>query len=189
MIYQKLKSAAEQTNTFKVYKREDIPKKYHYGNNTRVGSIFIIAEVGYAFQNLYDAIKYYKQKFNITGNFALYLYTYRHFYRTSFNIKLLFPVNNQTEFGLHGYSNEAVEMHPFFFASGPAFLPECKLEPFNNTDLFPLFCKILDLQCPKVNGTLSHITKCLRTQTEDSSISTYRTICKYSFEEFYIKCI
>lgn len=71
-IYQKLKSAAEQTRTFKVYKREDIPKKFHYGDNIRVGPIFVIAEVGYAFQNIYDAIEYYKKKFNITGNFILY---------------------------------------------------------------------------------------------------------------------
>lgn len=139
-IYEKLKSAAEQTKTFKVYKREDIPKKYHYGNNTRVGPIFVIAEVGYAFQNLYDTIEYYKRKFNIT-------------------------VTNRTEFGLHGYSNEATDMHPFFFANGPAFVPNCVLEPFNNTDLFPLFCEILNLQCPMVNGTLSHVTKCLRIQT------------------------
>ncbi|XP_014474847.1 PREDICTED: bis(5'-adenosyl)-triphosphatase enpp4-like [Dinoponera quadriceps] len=139
-IYQKLKSAAEQTRTFKVYKREDIPKKYHYGDNSRVGPIFVIAEVGYAFQNLYDAIEYYKKKFNVT-------------------------INNQTEFGLHGYNNEDEQMHPFFFASGPAFIPGCKLDPFNNTDLFPLFCKILDLKCPVVNGTLSHVTKCLRTQS------------------------
>lgn len=70
-------------------------------------------------------------------------------------------VNNQTEFGLHGYDNEDPKMHPFFFANGPAFTPGCKLDPFNNIDLFPLFCKILDLECPTVNGTLSHITKCL----------------------------
>ncbi|XP_011169076.1 ectonucleotide pyrophosphatase/phosphodiesterase family member 5 [Solenopsis invicta] len=151
IIYQKLKFAAEQTKTFKVYKREDIPKKYHYGNNTRVGPIFVIAEVGYAFQNLYDAIEFYKQKFNIT-------------------------VNNQTEFGLHGYNNEAKEMHPFFFANGPAFIPRCKLEPFNNTDLFPLFCEILHLKCPKVNGTLSHLTKCLRTQSKYVPITTYKIL-------------
>lgn len=73
-IYQKLKSAAEQTKTFKVYKREDIPRKYYYSNNSRIGPIFVIAEVGYAFQNLYDVIEYYKQKFNITGNYIV-LYT------------------------------------------------------------------------------------------------------------------
>ncbi|XP_020280186.1 ectonucleotide pyrophosphatase/phosphodiesterase family member 5-like [Pseudomyrmex gracilis] len=151
MIYQSLKTAANRTKTFKVYKREDIPKKYHYGNNTRVGPIFVIAEVGYAFQNLYESIEYYKKHFNVT-------------------------VNNQTEFGLHGYNNEATEMHPFFFANGPAFIPGCKLEPFNNTDLFPLFCKILNLKCPTVNGTLCHITKCLRSQSRDISLSTYRML-------------
>ncbi|XP_012530934.1 ectonucleotide pyrophosphatase/phosphodiesterase family member 5 isoform X2 [Monomorium pharaonis] len=166
IIYQKLKSAAEQTKTFKVYKREDIPKKYHYGNNTRVGPIFVIAEVGYAFQNLNDAIEYYKKKFNIT-------------------------VNNQTEFGLHGYNNEAREMHPFFFANGPAFMPRCKLEPFNNTDLFPLFCEILNLKCPRVNGTLSHITKCLRTRSKDTNIpiSTYKMFIAVMLTTTGIFCI
>lgn len=72
IIYQSLKQAAAKTMTFRVYKREEIPKKYHYGNNTRVGPIFVIAEVGYAFQNLLDTIEYYKKKFNITG---IYLVT------------------------------------------------------------------------------------------------------------------
>jgi len=74
-----------------------------------------------------------------------------------------------------------MEMHPFFFANGPAFIPGCVLEPFNNTDLFPLFCKILDLECPMTNGTLSHVTKCLRTQSNDTSVSTYRLLRKYRF--------
>lgn len=51
-----------------MYKREEIPKKYHYSNNTRIGPIFVIAEVGYAFQILYQNIERYKKKFNITGN-------------------------------------------------------------------------------------------------------------------------
>ncbi|XP_076239132.1 ectonucleotide pyrophosphatase/phosphodiesterase family member 5 isoform X2 [Calliopsis andreniformis] len=150
-IYQALKQAAERTKTFKVYKREEIPLKYHYGNNTRVGPIFVIAEVGYAFQNLLDTIEFYKKKFNIT-------------------------VNSDSEFGLHGYDNAAIEMHPFFFAKGPAFMPQCKMEPFNNLDLFPLFCKILDIQCPTVNGTLSHVTKCLKKHQQDIAVIAYRMI-------------
>ncbi|XP_060820858.1 ectonucleotide pyrophosphatase/phosphodiesterase family member 5-like [Bombus pascuorum] len=137
MIYQTLKQAALKLKTFRVFKRDEIPKKYHYGNNTRVGPIFVIAEIGYAFQNLLDNIEYYKKKFNIT-------------------------VTSDSEFGLHGYDNEAIGMHPFFFANGPAFMPQCKLKPFNNLDLFPLFCEILDLQCPIGNGTISHLTKCLK---------------------------
>ncbi|XP_031845101.1 bis(5'-adenosyl)-triphosphatase enpp4 isoform X2 [Nomia melanderi] len=151
LIYQLLKQASEKTKTFTVYKREEIPQKYHYGNNTRVGPIFVIAEVGYAFQHLLDTIEFYKKKFNIT-------------------------VNSDSEFGLHGYDNEITEMHPFFFAKGPAFIPKCKLEPFHNTDLFPLFCKILDLECPVVNGTLSHLTKCLKKHQEDITVIAYRMI-------------
>lgn len=59
---------ASKLRKFRVYRREEIPKKYHYGNNTRIGPIFVIAEVGYAFQNLLDNIEFYKKKFNITGN-------------------------------------------------------------------------------------------------------------------------
>lgn len=98
--------------------------------------------------------------------YCTHVYSYARRCRIVFNIESLFPiiVNNQTEFGLHGYDNEDAEMYPFFFANGPAFIPGCKLDPFNNTDLFPLFCQLLDLKCPTVNGTLSHVIKCLRTQ-------------------------
>ncbi|XP_033178652.1 bis(5'-adenosyl)-triphosphatase enpp4 isoform X3 [Bombus impatiens] len=156
IIYQTLKQAALKSKTFRVFKRDEIPKKYHYGNNTRIGPIFVIAEIGYAFQNLLDNIEYYKKKFNITGYLCL--------------------VTSDSEFGLHGYDNEAIEMHPFFFANGPAFMPKCKLEPFNNLDLFPLFCKILDLQCPIGNGTISHLTKCLKKHQQDITVIAYRLI-------------
>lgn len=145
IIYQNLKSAAEETLNFKVYRRHEIPQKYHYGNNKRVGPIFVIANVGYAFQNLYDTIEYYKKKFNIT-------------------------VDNTSEFGLHGYDNEAVEMHPIFFAKGPAFLPGCKLKPFKNTDLFPLFCKILDIKCPQTNGSLADVSQCLQSHPNNADV-------------------
>lgn len=152
LIYNNLKNAAEKTMTFKVYRKHEIPQKYHYGNNKRVGPIFVIANVGYAFQNLYEAIEYYKKKFNIT-------------------------VDSTSEFGLHGYDNEAIEMRPMFFAVGPAFIPSCKFKPFKNTDLFPLFCKILDIQCPQTNGSLADVSECLRIQPDYKiSIMTYQII-------------
>ncbi|XP_047342864.1 ectonucleotide pyrophosphatase/phosphodiesterase family member 5-like isoform X1 [Vespa velutina] len=151
LIYQNLKLAAEETMNFKVYRKHEIPEKYHYGNNKRVGPIFVIANVGYAFQNLNDTIQFYKKKFNIT-------------------------VDSTSEFGLHGYDNGAREMHPIFFAKGPAFVPGCKLEPFKNTDLFPLFCKILDIKCPKTNGSLTNISRCLKLQSDNISILTYQII-------------
>ncbi|KAF7407142.1 hypothetical protein HZH66_001679 [Vespula vulgaris] len=164
LITQNLKFAAEETMNFKVYRKHEIPQKYHYGNNKRVGPIFVIANVRYAFQNLNDTIQCYKKKFNITGN---YLYLIR---------KPCFVFDSTSEFGLHGYDNGAIEMHPIFFAKGPAFVPGCKLEPFKNTDLFPLFCKILDIKCPKTNGSLADISRCLKLQSDNISILTYQII-------------
>ncbi|XP_043272523.1 ectonucleotide pyrophosphatase/phosphodiesterase family member 5-like [Venturia canescens] len=137
IIYQKLKAAATETSKFDVYKRNEVPKRYHFDNNPRVGDIVVSAKSGYAFEDLYYTLDYYKKTFNIT-------------------------VNNQSEFGVHGYDNEDPNMHPIFFARGPAFVSECKLEPFHNVDLFPLFCNILELNCPPVNGTLESFSKCLK---------------------------
>ncbi|XP_024938415.1 bis(5'-adenosyl)-triphosphatase enpp4 isoform X2 [Cephus cinctus] len=135
-VYRGLLQAVHDIPHFRVYKKEEIPKKYHYGNNTRIGPLFVIADVGYAFEKLYNAIPFYEDKFN-------------------------FIATNASEFGMHGYDNEDEEMHPMFFAMGPAFVPRCKLEPFDNVDLVPLFCEILELNCPRNNGTLGKLTKCL----------------------------
>lgn len=70
-------------------------------------------------------------------------------------------VNESSEFGVHGYDNDVPEMRPFFFGVGPAFVPRCRVPPFENVDLFPLFCDILNLQCPASNGTLENLKWCL----------------------------
>lgn len=67
-------------------------------------------------------------------------------------------------------------MHPFFFGMGPAFLSECEVPPFETVDLLPLFCEILEIQCPEVNGTLFHLQKCLRKYHYEAIL--YKGICK-----------
>ncbi|XP_012271475.1 ectonucleotide pyrophosphatase/phosphodiesterase family member 5 [Orussus abietinus] len=146
LIYQKLAVVSNKTRHFNVYKRANIPHEYHYGNNLRVGPIFVVANLGYAFSSLYNFIPDYEKAYNFT-------------------------VNNKSEFGLHGYDNKIKEMHPIFFASGPAFQSKCKLEPFDSVDLLPLFCEVLNLSCPSVNGTLQHFRKCLK-QSADIKSST-----------------
>lgn len=85
-------------------------------------------------------------------------------------------MNEKSEFGSHGYNNSAEEMHPFFFGLGPAFLPECEVPPFDTVDLLPLFCEILEIQCPEVNGTLFHLQKCLTKYHYEAIL--YKGICK-----------
>ena len=68
MIYKNLKKASEETNKFNVYWKEEIPKRYHYSNNDRIGPILAVANIGYSFQTLYDSFKYYEKEFHIKSN-------------------------------------------------------------------------------------------------------------------------
>ena len=42
--YQNLKKLADETNAFMVYKRQEMPEKYHYKSNPRIGDIILIAK-------------------------------------------------------------------------------------------------------------------------------------------------
>lgn len=47
-IYQSLKLAQARDNLpFKVYKREEVPARYHYANNPRIAPVVVLADPGY----------------------------------------------------------------------------------------------------------------------------------------------
>jgi len=48
-------------------------------------------------------------------------------------------------------------MHPIFIAHGPAFKKGYKAEPFENVDLYPLLCHLLDIEPRPNNGSLDAI--------------------------------
>ncbi|KAL7298220.1 hypothetical protein TKK_0009211 [Trichogramma kaykai] len=135
-IYKNLQKASYDTNKFDVYLKENIPEHFHFKNNTRIGPILAVARVGNSFETLYDSFSWYEKEFNIT-------------------------INEKSEFGVHGYDNTQKEMWPFFFGVGPAFLPQCEVPAFDNVDLLPLFCEILEIECLEVNGQLGELRKCL----------------------------
>ena len=74
-------------------------------------------------------------------------------------------------------------MHPFFFGVGPAFIEDCKVPPFDNIDLLPLFCEILEIQCIEVNGTMGALKNCLYKHEYQAIL--YKGICKYNITHFH----
>lgn len=66
-IFANLTKAAEKNGHFKVYNQKNIPARWHANNPTRMGPIFAVADIGYAFQDLMDTAKYYEQKMNISS--------------------------------------------------------------------------------------------------------------------------
>ncbi|KAF5296168.1 hypothetical protein FQA39_LY12622 [Lamprigera yunnana] len=131
IIYNRLKNASKDNN-FSVYKTDEIPSRWRFKNNPRVGPIYVVADEGYGFQDMYEFAKYYSEKYN-------------------------FKVTNTSEFGIHGYDNQLHSMRPFFMARGPQIKVDHKVPPFNNVDLFSLFCAILNIKPSRHDGSYTNI--------------------------------
>jgi len=58
--------------------------------------------------------------------------------------------------GAHGYDNNNTDMHAIFYATGPAFKQAYQAASFENVDLYPLACQILNLAPAKTDGSLVH---------------------------------
>ncbi len=54
-------------------------------------------------------------------------------------------------------------MHPFFLAHGPMFKHKYVGDPFDNIDLFSMFCKILLIETPANNGSYTHVRNLILT--------------------------
>lgn len=138
-VYKQLNTAAGNYS-FKVYRKHELPYRWHYGNNRRTPPMIAVADDGYVFQDFYATLDYYKKTFNIT------------------------PSRNQT-YGVHGYDNALNSMHPIFLAWGPLIQKGITIEPFESVDIFPLVSKILNLPSHPSNGTLKFIESILKSES------------------------
>lgn len=67
--------------------------------------------------------------------------------------------------GTHGYDNANSDMYAIFYAIGPAFKKGYKQKLFCNTDLYPLFTKILNIKAVKTDGTLNNVQHMLNSNS------------------------
>lgn len=128
IIYSALKKGSKENGHFKVYKKSEYLDRWHYKNNPRSPPILVMADEGYALDDLIISAPQYAKKYNFT-------------------------LTNQSEFGVHGYDYTVKDMHPYFMAIGPKIKKETKVDPFNTVDLFNLFCAILEISPTKNNGS------------------------------------
>ncbi|MCF8366130.1 MAG: ectonucleotide pyrophosphatase/phosphodiesterase [Bacteroidales bacterium] len=65
--------------------------------------------------------------------------------------------------GTHGFDNANTDMHAIFYASGPAFKSDGFVNPvFRNVSLYPLMCKILNLNPAPNDGNLEEVREMLK---------------------------
>ncbi|CAG0881715.1 unnamed protein product [Darwinula stevensoni] len=60
---------------------------------------------------------------------------------------------SKADVAVHGYDTIYPSMNGIFIASGPAFKRRVKVPPFQNIELYNIFCRILDLRPARNNGT------------------------------------
>lgn len=64
--------------------------------------------------------------------------------------------------GAHGFDNDNKDMHAIFYAYGPAFKSGYVSPTFNNIDIYPLICEILELEPALVDGKLENVKGLLK---------------------------
>ena len=63
--------------------------------------------------------------------------------------------------GSHGYSNELQSMKPIFFARGPDFRKGAKSTSILSVDIYPLVCRLLNIEAAPNNGSLERTAQFL----------------------------
>lgn len=134
-VLKSLREAEKKLGHFKTYTNEELPKRWHYRVDQRVGPITIVAERGYVFNDFYSHVDWFKQQ-NVT--------------------------KTDDEYGVHGYDNAEESMRAVFMGKGPAFKSRFEGNPVDNIDLYYLFCKVLKLKAPrKLDGNEKSIEQFL----------------------------
>lgn len=64
-IFVNLTKAAKENGHFNIYNHENLPERWNANNARRLGPILAVADIKYAFQDMFESAEYYKKAFNV----------------------------------------------------------------------------------------------------------------------------
>ncbi len=130
-IYRSLRSGKLQHA--RCYLKRDIPARFHYRNNGRIGPIVCLAEEGW---RMFSSERYEsdRQKGKMPNHLI----------------------------GAHGYDNQLAAMRATFIAHGSAFKQRVVARPFKNIDIYDIMARILHLNAAKNDGSMKTARAILR---------------------------
>jgi predicted AlkP superfamily pyrophosphatase or phosphodiesterase len=131
MIYNTLKAKAPPQ--LAVYRKTEMPARFHYGTSPRIGDIVLQAAEGWSISS--------RDRFKPPQPAA----------DGSFGSR-----------GAHGFDNELESMRALFIAHGPAFKRRRVVEPFANVDVYNVMAKILKLKPAPNDGHKATMKAVLR---------------------------
>ncbi len=64
--------------------------------------------------------------------------------------------------GVHGFETDFTDMHGIFYAKGPAFKNGFEVPSVKNIHIYPLMCKVMDLEIPTgIDGNIDALKSVL----------------------------
>lgn len=129
-IYASLKARALHVA---VYRKKEIPARFHYGTSNRIGEIVVMAEEGWSLSS-----------------------------RDRFRPVQPAADGSVKSKGAHGFDNQLESMRALFVAHGPAFKRGQVVEPFANVDVYNVMAKILKLKPAPNDGNKATVKALLR---------------------------
>lgn len=115
-----------------IYRRAEIPERYHYRNNRRIAPILVLPDVGWVIVNRERA-----ERMKAAGG-------------------------EEAVRGSHGYDNLSPDMRALFIANGRAFKKGFVAEPFSNVEIYNVMCRILGLTPAPNDGDLGNVNGMLK---------------------------
>ncbi|XP_057205682.1 glycerophosphocholine cholinephosphodiesterase ENPP6-like [Triplophysa rosa] len=134
-VYQNL----SKVNNMNVYKKQEIPDRYHYRNGRFVSTLTLVAEPGWFITENKGKLPFWK---NSTGGAEGW------------------------QHGWHGYDNEFIDMRGFFLAQGPDFKTNFRAGPIRSVDVYNILCRTLGIEPLPNNGSWSRVESMLRSSTD-----------------------
>ena len=136
-VYNQLKL----TPHIKVWKRDELPARYHYGAHLRIPPLVVEADSGYGLEIRHKAEGIRQkagQRTEDKGNKGLY------------------------GLGMHGYDPDNRDMHGIFYAAGMSFKMGFVQPTFENVNIYELLAKILKIKPAKTDGNLKVVEGMLK---------------------------
>jgi predicted AlkP superfamily pyrophosphatase or phosphodiesterase len=130
-LYESLK--AKVPVHVKVYRKQDLPARFHYGTSRRTGEIIVMADEGWQLAR-------------------------RDRYRAPQPAGKGKPFVR----GMHGFDHQLASMRAFFLGHGPAFKRGRVARPFPNVDVYHVMARILGLQPAANDGSPATASAVLR---------------------------
>lgn len=128
-IYSSLKSKAPHVA---VYRKQEIPARFHYGTSPRIGEIVVLADEGWSITSRARARP--PAQTAATARYG----------------------------GMHGFDNQLASMRALFVAQGPAFKRRQVVAPFANIDVYNVMANILKLKPARNDGDQATVRALLR---------------------------